>query len=381
MHKTLIFSILDENLTRQKRYKNIKGLDKSRKSKIKISNRFNKISKKLSSNLLDLFSEYEIEKIARESGFVSKQSKLSGFKFLDLLLFSRFDNEKLSLNDLSVQSINKHNISISKQAINDRFTDKSVCFMKLIIEKFIKENIGSEDKIEFLDHFKRVRIKDSTCFQLPDCMKDKYAGSGGSASNSMVRIQFEYDYKTGEVIVLEVTGFNRQDRKDAAESIDNIKKGDLIIRDLGYVSNNVLQEINSRDASFLNRLNTITHVFEKNKDDKFVQLNFVKLRMKMQRLGVNTLDKEVYIGTAQKIKIRLVIEEMPQDKINERIRKIKKEAKRKKRTLREETLARASLNLFVTNIQSEILPVSRVRSLYRLRWQIELMFKVWKSVG
>ena len=45
---------------------------------------FTKISEKLNSNLLDVFSENEIEKIARESGFVLKQSKLSGFKFLDL---------------------------------------------------------------------------------------------------------------------------------------------------------------------------------------------------------------------------------------------------------------------------------------------------------
>jgi hypothetical protein len=381
LNKSLTFNILDENLTRQKRYKNIKALNKNRKRNNEISNKFNKISKKLSSNLLDLFSESEIEKIARESGFVSKQSKLSGFKFLDLLLFSRFDNEKLSLNDLSVQSAYKHNISISKQAINDRFTDKSVYFIKLIIEKFIKENIACEDEIEFLDHFERIRIKDSTCFQLPKSMKDKYAGSGGAASNAMVRIQFEYDYKTGEVIVLSVNEFNRQDRKDASESIDNIHKNDLVIRDLGYVVNSVLKEIDRREASFLNRLNTITQVFEKNKDDEFIQLDFVKLRNEMHTFGVSILDKTVYIGAVEKYKVRLVIEEMPQDKINERIRKIKKEAKKKKRTLRKETLARAALNLFVTNVHSEILPVSSVRSLYRLRWQIELMFKVWKSVG
>ncbi len=381
MNKALIFSILAENLTRQKRYKNIKALDKNIKRNIEINNRFNKISKKLSSNLLDLFSELEIEKIARESGFVSKQSKLSGFKFLDLLLFSKFDNEKLSLNDLSSQSAEKHNIRISKQAINDRFTDKSICFIKLIIEKFIKENIGNEDDMEFLDHFKRVRIKDSTCFQLPDNMKDKYAGSGGSASNAMVRIQFEYDYKTGEVIVLSVNEFIKQDKKDASESIDNIRKNDLVIRDLGYVVNNVLKEIERREASFLNRLNTITQVFEKNKNNEFVQLDFVKLRNKMHNSGVNILDKIVYIGAIEKFKVRLVIEEMPEDKINERIRKIKKEAKKKKRTLRKETLARAELNLFITNVQAEILPAARVRSLYRLRWQIELMFKVWKSVG
>lgn len=89
----------------------------------------------------------------------------------------------------------------------------------------------------------------------------------------------------------------------------------------------------------------------------------------------------VYIVASEKYKVRLVIEEMPEDKINERIRKVKKEAKKKKRIARKETLARAALNLFITNVQAEILPTSKVRSLYRLRWQIELMFKVWKSIG
>lgn len=342
---------------------------------------FTKISEKLNSNLLDVFSENEIEKIARESGFVLKQSKLSGFKFLDLLLFSKFDNEKLSLNDLSCRAADKHNIVISKQAINDRFTDKSVRFIKMIIEKFIKENLDLDEKIEFLSHFERIRIKDSTCFQLPKSMKDKYAGSGGGGSKAAVRIQFEYDYKTGEVVDLSICEFNHQDKKDAFESLDNIQENDLLIRDLGYVTNHVLREIETRGASFLNRLNTTTHVFEKNKDDEFVRLDFIKLRKQMSKNGLTYLDKIVYIGACEKYKVRLVIEEMPEDKINERIRKAKKEAKKKKRTLKKETIARAALNLFVTNVDKEILPVSNVRSLYRLRWQIELMFKVWKSVG
>jgi len=36
--------------------------------------------------------------------------------------------------------------------------------------------------------------------------------------------------------------------------------------------------------------------------------------------------------------------------------------------------------LFVTNAPSKILPVHIVRSLYRLRWQIELVFKQLKSI-
>ena len=45
-----------------------------------------------------------------------------------------------------------------------------------------------------------------------------------------------------------------------------------------------------------------------------------------------------------------------------------------------EYLARAHLNLFITNTCPEIIPTKNVWSLYRLRWQIELTFKIWKSI-
>ena len=40
---------------------------------------------------------------------------------------------------------------------------------------------------------------------------------------------------------------------------------------------------------------------------------------------------------------------------------------------------RCSLNLFVTNTIGEGLPAQEIQPAYGLRWQIELIFKVWKS--
>ncbi|MDJ1506976.1 transposase, partial [Xanthocytophaga agilis] len=37
-------------------------------------------------------------------------------------------------------------------------------------------------------------------------------------------------------------------------------------------------------------------------------------------------------------------------------------------------------NIFITNVPPILLSVGQVRSLYRLRWQIELLFKAWKSI-
>jgi len=52
----------------------------------------------------------------------------------------------------------------------------------------------------------------------------------------------------------------------------------------------------------------------------------------------------------------------------------------KGRTPSKNHLALCDWTLFVTNASSEILPVNIVLSLYRLRWQIELIFKQLKGV-
>ncbi|CAM4413391.1 hypothetical protein BAMA_16345 [Bacillus manliponensis] len=38
-----------------------------------------------------------------------------------------------------------------------------------------------------------------------------------------------------------------------------------------------------------------------------------------------------------------------------------------------------SMNVYITNIPPEEVPTNYVHSLYSLRWQVEILFKTWKS--
>ena len=40
----------------------------------------------------------------------------------------------------------------------------------------------------------------------------------------------------------------------------------------------------------------------------------------------------------------------------------------------------AQYNIFITNASSEALKTIEIYDFYRLRWQIELLFKIWKSL-
>ena len=93
------------------------------------------------------------------------------------------------------------------------------------------------------------------------------------------------------------------------------------------------------------------------------------------------MEKEVYLGTKAKLKARLVIHRLPAEEVAKRLRKAKRNNKKKGRKgLTKEYIARAHLNLFITNVAPAIVPTRNVWRLYRLRWQIELSFKIWKSI-
>jgi len=77
----------------------------------------------------------------------------------------------------------------------------------------------------------------------------------------------------------------------------------------------------------------------------------------------------------------MIIELLPQELCEPRLRKAIEAARRNGRKLSEEHKAHICLNVYITNIPSEMLANENIRTLYRLRWQVELVFKIWKSIG
>jgi hypothetical protein len=329
--------------------------------------------------LTDYFSQEAIENFAKETGFVIRDSKLTGFMFLDILLFNLQTQKEQSLEDLALLLLERYGITITKQAIDDRFNEKAVEFFKKLLGKAISEICNSSTQLLCSTKFKRIRVKDSTSFQLPKNMEKYYPGSGGSGSKACIRIQFEYDLVSGEVIDLSLHAYNDQDLKNAYDTKDNIESEDLIIRDLGYVRSDVLTEIINKQAKYLNRLHANSDIYEL-KNGELKKISFAVIVRYLRLYKLQYLEKEVYIGIKNPFKTRLVIELMLEEKVNERIRKAEKEAKKKGRKLSVEFKTRAWLNLFITNVDIEELPVEDIRQIYSLRWQIEIVFKTWKSI-
>jgi len=181
-------------------------------------------------------------------------------------VFTKIDASELSLDNLTSEFKDITGFCITKQSFDARFNPKSIEFMKKLLNRLLKTILNTDNnKIEFLNSFERVLIKDSTCFQLPENLFEFYPGPGGKSSKANIRIQFEYDYKTGEVTDLTIQAYNIQDQTDAKNTIFKVCENDLIIRDLGYIAIPVLLAINEKQAFYVNRYNFGTKAYEKNK--------------------------------------------------------------------------------------------------------------------
>jgi hypothetical protein len=336
----------------------------------------------LVSALLETLSTDEINRYARKTGFVKINSPLDGVTFLKLLFANSEKDKNMSLNLMCSGVVNDKGKRITKQALDARFSKKSILFIKTIFEVYLRKMVlamDSKTDSGWMNLFNRVLAKDGTRFDLPEAFAAYFKGFGGKCtSKSAICIQLEYDLKTGTIVEFKLTSANIPDCKDAQLTMDDIQTGDLILRDLGYSGLNIFEAMIRKGAYFISKLNTQIAVFEL-KNKVYIPLDFKKLNKKMEKMACKTIELEVFIGKDKKIPTRLVVQLIPEDVYEERIRKNKKENLKKGCQMRAEYAHRQHFNCYITNIEKGILPPLAIRNIYRLRWQIELVFKQWKS--
>lgn len=329
--------------------------------------------------LREVFSEDELQKKAASSGFYKRKCGFTPAMFFDMLLYCASQSDTYSLSQVSSRVKAMHRVKITRQSIDGRFTGGAVVFVKEILKELLEKQLSKVFCADFLSQFNHVRIKDSTRFTVPDKLREHFKGSGGSQGTSQagVSIQYEYDARSGKILDLNVTAGIRNDATDASETKTRINKGDLVIRDLGYFNLSVLTGFADQGASFISRLNTSILVYELDSTEK---IGFKELYDQMCQKKQTRCDKQVLVGKGKQEQLRLIVEIVPEQVYEERVRKVNKQNKEKGWTTSDEYKARCRFNMFITNVPNEELSVEETMLIYRLRWQVELMFKNWKSV-
>jgi hypothetical protein len=141
--------------------------------------------------------------------------------------------------------------------------------------------------------------------------------------------------------------------------------------ELAYFKVKVFEELNERKVFWLSRLPARVGIWQ---DEKVIHV----LDGLKQQQG-DAIDQGVEL-TAQRLKARLIAVRVPDTVAAERRKRVKESARTRRHSqLKVETLELCDWTILVTNLSAEELTVLEALCLLRLRWQIELLFKLWKQ--
>jgi hypothetical protein len=283
---------------------------------------------------------------------------------------------KTSLPDYTEDLANNFGIEMSKVALHNKFNPKAVEFLKEILKLQLSRQFKLEENYGLKACFKAVNIKDSSKFSLPTHYDNQYPCFGNfSKNNGLMNIQYEYDLLSGNWISLELGNIKKNDQRNSNETVGNIVKGELYIRDLGYITPTYLKAVIGKEAYFLNRLPANSSIYASNGQ----LIDWKKIDGQFTKTQVLSMEMEVHIYEKEKLGCRLIIERVGDDEYKRRLVNATKKAKSRGVGVSDAHKLRCRYNTFITNVAKEILPFEKMRKTYYLRWQIELVFKTWKS--
>ena len=339
-----------------------------------------KLSRGVLKNISNILSKKEINGMSYASGFIKRSSsKITGFEFLTSMLMASVDTEQATLEKISDLFRAQFRVKIRAQSIMERLNNEfSVNFLKNIFETVLKNQYTKFIKViptHLLTTFSKILIQDSTQCDLNQKLANAFKGSGGRASKSSLKLDVVYDFKIKKFESITLHNGSIADQALAHKIIEHITPNTLIIRDMGYLRVDCILSIVQAQAFFLSRLKNNICVYLNEQDvesldlAKYLHENFRKEKI---------VEKMVYI-TAEKIPVRLIAYKAPEEIAAKRRRVAHAKAKKEGRNLTQRSLTLLDFSLFITNVSAEIWSAEVVGTIYRIRWQIELMYKDWKG--
>lgn len=271
------------------------------------------------------------------------------------------------------------NTTISRTSLHKKFNSRTVLFFKKILQLIMVRKLveGNILKTKILDNFSEILIIDSTSWDLPKKFRWIFSGSGGKASKANCKLQFCYDYKSGRISLFDELSGTVPDQRYSRNISKLIKKNSLTIFDLGYWVFDTFYEIIEKRGFFISRLNTQVTLYQLI-GSNYIKIELDKILPKYKK--INT-EMNLYIRKDKRyFGVRIIAFRTPKEVGDTRRRRLKKSGKSKKFIPSKKSLILCDWSIFITNASTKDIPSDMIRTCYRIRWSIELIFKSFKSV-
>jgi len=156
-----------------------------------------------------------------------------------------------------------------------------------------------------------------------------------------------------------------------------LQPGEIVLADRGYARRPGLSGVLAAGAQFVVRIGWC--ILPLQADTTGTALDLLAWLRQLPAMG--PAQRSVWVETATgTYPLRLIAGRLPQAAVEQARRRIRRQASKKGRTPKKETLKAAAFIMVVTNLPAEAWPAAQVLELYRIRWQVEIAIKRLKSI-
>lgn len=333
---------------------------------------------KLAEDLQDLLKK-NIEKYSPDLGIIRYRKIFPEPLFLALTIAS-WKYKKTTLTNI-VNELAKQNICISNPGLFKRFNEKTLLFMqhmcRSICDEFIEMNNGRDGEVfKLTEGFTKFLIGDCTNISLTDDLKNIYEGCGGLGGESSLKVYCRMDILNSQITDIEFTEGKTSDQKIYPME-KPLPEGTLEIHDRGFYNMEHFIKLENEGCFYVSRVPSHVVIWKDGKKQKLGEyLSTIDEK-------ISTIDIKIGLGEKSH-PVRLVAFRAPEEVQRKREVQAKEKHRQNKcrrgeKDVSEEQQLAIKWTVFISNLPQEKNDSDAIYTLYRVRWQIELMFKLWKS--
>jgi hypothetical protein len=214
-------------------------------------------------------------------------------------------------------------------------------------------------------------LQDSTTLHLPDCMKRLFKGNvSRGATKALAKLNLIMDVFSGRFLLMRWMSYTVTEQSLSGSILEIARAGDLVIRDLGYSVLKTFQTLSDESIFFLSRLKYNLALFDAQTGQPF------KIHRALKRKS--SIDCWVCCGNKERVQARLVAIPLSPQQAAARRRKARQDRDQRLNHSKQYYFLLGYL-IFITTVDETIWSRQQVAEAYRIRWNIEIVFKSWKS--
>jgi len=332
--------------------------------------------------LTQFIQPHRAQQLAKEHGWCKRRGKIPAFEFL-LSAIGQGSALQLTLN-AQASALSQ---TVTRQAIDQRYNPAAVRFFEAAFRESLATSLTWKTDSVMVrllqQRFAAVRVFDSTHCACAEALAHIFPGCGGGGGPAGLKVLLSYEYGEGQLHPLAVLPANCSDQGLADQAAQQVGPEELGLFDKGFYKAQSLQAIQERGGYFLLPWPHGVSVWER---DAAGQRNPEPLDVAayLKASTESCLEwSAVELGQTPSSRLgplRLVAYRLPQENANRRCAQLREKYRTKGRLPSAVALELAGWLILLTNAPAALLPRTALSYLYRVRWQIELVFKQWKSV-